>query len=146
MAGYYNAHTAIDYNVLLKHFKNQAAGNNRVALLPAHLSKTPYRRNSPASMVIIDKTKPSTTNTRGQHLPTMEVIDETEAAKKRAETELERQTENTDSSTPESISVVDAVQGSHLQTKRPRKRTQQGKKSLVTPRAKVKRARDLFDN
>lgn len=142
MADYYSTKTAIDYKVFLDHFKKQASGNNRVAILPPHLIKDSYLKNGDASLVIIDKTKPKTSNTRGESMPAIEVMDENEGARRRAESELTRDEEKQDitagnNGSNHSSNGSNGGRTQHSATKKRHYRT--------LGKAKVKRAKDLFD-
>lgn len=145
MARYYSAETAVDYKVFLEHFKKQAQGNNSVSLLPSYLSRNAYRKNPGSSIVIIDRPRPETTSARGQHMPSIEIVDESEASRRRAESELEREIEQTD------ISTGNAAGPSHSTSAPSAGRTGNGQRSRkrqvqLTGKARVKRVKDLFDN
>lgn len=139
MADYYNALTAIDYKVFLEHFKHQASGKHRITTLPNYLSRGAFGKMGSQSFVIVDKPRPETSTVRGDHMPKIEVYDENEASKRRAESELEREqaislgavqkTNQSSSSAPSGMSVSVA----------------QKRKANQEVKLKVKRAKDLFD-
>lgn len=137
MASYYDAKTAIDYKTLLHHFKQQAAGSRKVALLPSYLMTKGGKKNGGSSIVIVDKPRHEITTPTGGKVPTIEILDDTVASRRRAESQLEREDAlSTSTNTPLKHSKASTRGG------------QPGRKrnySQLTKNQKVKRARDIFD-
>lgn len=140
MSNHYTAQTAIDYKTLLHHFKQQAAGSKKVALLPSYLMTNGVKRTGGSSVVIIDRPKHEISTPAGDKLPAMEVMDESEAGRRRAESELEHDdalTERVHSSSHQSMPDNPDRKTAHSGRKRTYKQS--------TKNQKVKRARDIFD-
>ena len=137
MANYYDVKTAIDYKTLLHHFKQQAAGSKKVTLLPSYLMTKGSRKNGESAIVIVDKPRKEISTPSGTNMPALKVLDETEAARRRAESQLE---------------VEDSLNGKTNTTSKHSKTgnrgTQPSRKrnySQLSKNQKVKRARDIFD-
>lgn len=146
MATYYSAHTSIDYKTLLNHFKDQADGNRKIALLPAHLQKNGSMNKLSNSIVVLNKPKHVNTNTKGEKMPAIRVLDDTEAARLRAERELQIEEER-----EEGISDKQLTHPHHKTSGKGARQTSSARKrpssSTVQTgvRRKVKRVRDVFD-
>jgi hypothetical protein len=140
MADYYAAQTALDYKVLLHHFKQQAAGSKKVALLPSYLTTKLGKRNGGSSIVIIDRPKHEITTPSGERMPSMQIVDEAEAGRKRAESELEREDAISEHGTHSSHQSR-----SGTRQRRTNQATRKRASTNITKGQKVKRARDLFD-
>lgn len=87
---YYSADSALSYNRLLKHFRDQASGNRNMGLMNTRndIRDTKSGMRKPrvyASTVLVDMgDKKDTVNQRGEHVPKVEIVDNTEGDRRRA--------------------------------------------------------------
>lgn len=144
---YYSTDGALSYNRLLKHFKDQANGARNVGLMSDHgaIRDTRSGMRRPrfrGSLVLVDMgDKKDTVNQRGEHVPKVEVIDHTEADRRRAvaqATKENRQVNNGDvQKKPQSRN--------HRQGGNTRKRRKPTTSKDTPTKQSTKRAKDIFD-
>ena len=127
----------ITYQAVLKHFKDQSSNSDK-SYPQAYLAgySLPTRKAaSRAGLRIIKVSDPRQTQ---PDLPKLQVTDPIEAQRKRAQADLNRDTQGTiTANIPSQV---------HTPSGRQKKNISQKRKQQPSAPARVKRARDIFDN
>lgn len=145
MAGYKNNYYSLDgglsYKTFLKHFKDQARGKQRRVIIPYNGKNS--RFNYPhvqSSIVLVDLQDRNVKKEYEAETPKVEIVEPTEAERKRAVEEIRRDLEEErEVTTNRSISARNAHSSRNSRKRSSKKPPSRGVSS------RVKRTKDVFD-
>ena len=126
----------ITYQAVLKHFKDQSS-NSDSSHPQTYLAGYSLPRRKTASRAGLRIIKVSDPRQTQPDLPKLEVTDPLEGERKRAEADLNRDSQG--------INTADIPAQVHTPSGRQKKTTSQKRKQQTSAASRVKRARDIFD-
>ena len=149
-AKYYSFNKGVDYDILLKHFKGQADGSVAPYLTSSRFhNKRTYANSHTRRIIIVNKPKTNTKTTNEKDISTGDVIDPTEAQRRRALNELEVAATNitTEQKTHPNHTVLSRANSKtyhkrHIVYRTPAEKRKRVKKTVDKV---IQRTKDVFD-
>ena len=151
MNQYFGLQGGLSYKSFLKHFTDQAEGSANLQLMRNLNSlKGDARFKKPAvnnSLILVSLASSENTNAKNEKQPAIEVYDESESARRRAQDKVVDETIDLQATPVKQVKRTVSGSKSHSQTNFRHKRSTSGTDSnaAISARKAIKRTRDIFE-
>lgn len=140
---YFALEGGLNYKAVLKHFRDQAEGKKNINFI--HTNGSQRKQKGKSSLVVLDLADPdSNKKATPDQQPKIEVIDPTEAERKRALGQLAKEaSEILENSTNQAAANINGHSPANSRQRQNKKRKALATQKIISK--KVKRAKDIFD-